>query len=156
MNPYASALGAHDPVETLAATPARLRAVIDQAGPAAFSASLGPGKWTVEQLLVHLLQAELVFYTRYRFALTSDSYVVQPFEQDGWMNREPVRYGADVLEALQVAREFNLPLVRSLTPAEKARPFVHPERGALTVGTLVETHAGHDLHHLAQIEAALR
>jgi hypothetical protein len=30
--------------------------------------------------------------------------------------------------------------------------MIHPERGTMTVWTIVETIAGHDLHHLASLE----
>ena len=30
--------------------------------------------------------------------------------------------------------------------------MTHPERGELTLGVLVETQAGHDLNHLAQLQ----
>jgi hypothetical protein len=36
-------------------------------------------------------------------------------------------------------------------PAAADRPAFHPERGPLTFQTIVETMAGHDLNHLAQL-----
>jgi hypothetical protein len=33
------------------------------------------------------------------------------------------------------------------------RPVRHPERGAETLGTLIEISAGHDLNHLKRLEA---
>lgn len=37
-------------------------------------------------------------------------------------------------------------------PARRDRAFQHPEYGALTVGWVAHQMAGHDLHHLKQIE----
>jgi hypothetical protein len=39
-----------------------------------------------------------------------------------------------------------------LSPAERATTLSHPEYGALTVDWILEQLAGHQLHHLAQIE----
>jgi len=35
-------------------------------------------RWTVGQLMLHLAQTELAFGMRFRMALTTPSYVVQP------------------------------------------------------------------------------
>jgi hypothetical protein len=45
--------------------------------------------------------------------------------------------------------------IRSLTEEQRARTLMHPERGAMTVGSIVETMAGHDRHHLAGLEKML-
>jgi len=39
------------------------------------------------------------------------------------------------------------------TETPTGREVTHPERGPQTFRTLVETMAGHDLNHLAQLEA---
>ena len=36
-------------------------------------------------------------------------------------------------------------------PAVFAKSLTHPERGAMTFRVLVETMAGHDLNHIAQL-----
>lgn len=155
MNPYAADLGTTDPLEALTTTPRRVQALVESRGPAAYGEVLGPGKWSLEQVLVHLVHVELVFAARYRQALTQEEYVVQPFDQDRWMAREPTMYGADALEAWMALRAFNLPLLRSLTPAERERAFEHPELGRMTVWEYVQLHGGHDLHHLKQFERLL-
>ena len=49
-------------------------------------------------------------------------------------------------------RAWNLALIETLSPEDKARPAVHPSAGPITLWTLVEIAAGHDLHHLALLE----
>jgi hypothetical protein len=39
-----------------------------------------------------------------------------------------------------------------VTNADRHRLTTHPERGTMTFWTIVETMAGHDLHHLPQLE----
>ena len=50
-------------------------------------------------------------------------------------------------------RQWNLMLLRSVDREVMARPILHPERGEMTFRELIETIAGHDLNHLAQLEA---
>jgi hypothetical protein len=120
--------------------------------PAQFATSYAPGKWTAQQLFLHLAQTELAFSMRVRMALTTKDYQVQPFDQDEWMRREPLSSGVEAARAYYAMRQFNLPLYRSLTPAERARRLHHPERGDMCVEWILESLAGHELHHLAQFE----
>jgi hypothetical protein len=50
-------------------------------------------------------------------------------------------------------RSWNIVLIRSVRPADLAKPVTHPERGTMTFQTIVETMAGHDRNHIRQIEA---
>lgn len=153
MNPYAASLGDRDVLAALAETPDRIRSIVSGLGTDGMSRSYAPGKWNARQLLVHLAQTELAFGVRARMALTTDAYVVQPFDQDRWMAREPAAEPAAALSAYQSARAMNLALFRSLTAEERKRTFMHPERGVLEVWEIAAMLAGHELHHLGHFEA---
>lgn len=153
MNPYAASLGSRDPLEAMAETPSRIRQIVSALGPAGLARSYAPGKWTARQLLVHLAQTELAFGVRARMALTSDDYVVQPFDQDRWLAGEEAVEPAAALAAYEGMRALNLALFRSLTAAELARVFRHPERGPLEVRDVALMLAGHELHHLNHFQA---
>jgi hypothetical protein len=154
-NPYGSALGDRDAVTALGATPAQLRALAERMTPEQYGRSYAPGKWTAAQLFLHLAQTELAFCVRLRMALTTAAYVVQPFDQDAWMQREPLVGGREAFDAYFSLRQFNLPLYRSLTAEDLARVFQHPERGEMHVAWILELLAGHELHHLAHIETVV-
>jgi hypothetical protein len=152
-NPYARYIEGRDLFASLAQTPERYRAILRGWTPAQFQRSHAPGKWTVRQVMLHLAQSEMVFGIRLRFAATAPGYVVQPFEQDDWMTLEtPGADGVAALEAYYAMRQMNLPLYRSLSSEVLGRRFTHPERGVLPVRWILELSAGHELHHLAQIE----
>ena len=155
MNPYEKDLGGRDPLVAVGETPERIRDVAGRMAPGDFARCYAPGKWDARRILVHLAHTEMAFGLRLRMALATSHYVVQPFDQDGWMTREPLVEGPVALGAYLELRRLNLPLFRSLTAEERQRTFWHPERGAVTVGWIVELLAGHDLHHLAQLEQIL-
>jgi hypothetical protein len=152
MNPYAASLGDRDALSVLADTPARIRKLVAAIGPGGLSRSYAPGKWNARQLLVHLAQTELAFGVRARMALTTDGYVVQPFDQDQWMAREPAIDGDVALAAYEATRAMNLAMFRSLSPEERRRKFLHPERGPLELQEIPALLAGHELHHLKHFE----
>ena len=152
-NRYAKYVEGEDLLATLERTPARIAEIVGAWPDAAFERSHAPGKWTARQVLTHLAQTEIVFANRLRFALADDAYVIQPFDQDAWMSVEPAVDGRAALAAYLALRRMNLALCRSLTPQQRARTFMHPESGPVTVEWVMTFFAGHERNHLPQLEA---
>ena len=155
MNPYASYLGDQDPMRVLPDTPARLRQ-ISVALKDRINTPPTPGKWSPREILIHLADCELTFAFRYRQALADDNHVIQPFDQDRWAKSYAAFDAAQALATFTALREWNLTLLRSLTPEQLEKRVSHPERGAMVLRTIVETAARHDLNHLRQLEAAAK
>jgi hypothetical protein len=88
-----------------------------------------------------------------RFGVAEDGYVIQPFDQDKWMEAEPNADGAAALDAYVALRAMNRALIRTLTPAQRARRFRHPEAGDVDVDWVITYFAGHERNHLPQLEA---
>jgi hypothetical protein len=151
-NPYAGPLGNRDALQALAETPERIHALVSRWSDAQWNGSYEPGKWTGREILVHLAQTELALTTRVRFALSEENYHAQPFSQDAWMKNEAAADGKVALDAYLALRRLNVLLFRSLTPDQRRRPFQHPEYGELDPEWVAAQLAGHDLHHLAQLE----
>ena len=151
-NPYAADLGTRDALEALADTPFRIRTLVERWGEDQFEKTYAPGKWSARRVLVHLAQTELALTTRARLALSTPDYAAQAFDQDQWL---PLDDGVDArtaLDAYIAMRQFNLAMWRRLTPEQRDRPFMHPEYGQLTAGWIMGQLAGHDIHHLRQLE----
>jgi uncharacterized damage-inducible protein DinB len=151
LNPYARFLDGRPLEDILAATPAALATVIDAIDPLKASAAPTPGKWSAAEILAHLADCELVFAFRLRQTLAEDAPTIQPFDQDKWAATYPGISAADALAAFKAFRAWNLLLLRAAYPASARREVTHPERGTMTFQTIVETMAGHDLNHLAQL-----
>ena len=152
-NPYAEDLGNRKPLDALGDTAERIRQLVTAWNDDAFEKSYAPGKWSARQILVHLAQTELALTTRARFALTQQGYAAQAFNQDDWM---PIDDGADARTALAAyvsLRGLNLAMWKRLTKEQVDRAFSHPEYGDLTVGWIMAQMAGHDIHHLKQLQA---
>jgi hypothetical protein len=133
-------------------TPARIRAIAGGWSAADFERSYAPGKWPARQILTHLAQSEIAFGTRARMALTTSNYVAQSFDQDRWMARESALDGRTALDAFLALAAMNTALFGSLSPADRAATLSHPEYGTLTVDWVIHQMAGHQIHHLQQLE----
>jgi uncharacterized damage-inducible protein DinB len=151
-NPYAEDLGDRVAIEALADTADRIRRLVDAWSDRDFEKSYAPGKWSARQILVHLAQTELALSTRARFALSQPGYTAQPFSQDDWMAVDGATDARTALDAYTSLRSLNLAMWRRLTPEQVDRAFSHPEYGELTVGWIMAQMAGHDIHHLKQLE----
>ena len=148
LNPYAAYVKGRDPIATLRATPEKLAQLA-----AAPSRPAEPGKWDIREVTCHLADCEITFGFRLRQAVAEDHHVIQPFDQDRWAavySAYGLKAALDVFSSL---RGWNLTFIQALTPDAVAKPVTHPERGTMTVQTILETMAGHDLNHLRQIEA---
>jgi uncharacterized damage-inducible protein DinB len=152
INPYDSFLDGR-PVETiLAATPAALAQALAEIGEDHLSTPPAPGKWSATEILCHLADCEIVFSFRLRQTLAEDAPTIQPFDQDKWAGVYRGMAAGHALEVFSALRGWNLRLFEDALPGAADRPMVHPERGAMTFMTVVETMAGHDLNHLGQLK----
>lgn len=152
LNPYASFLGDREPLPVLRATADRLQSLANAIGDVKITASPAPGKWTPAQILCHLADCELAFGFRLRQTLAEDNHTIQPFDQEKWSAPYQNLTAAEALAAFAAFRRWNLLLIEGALNDFAEKPVTHPERGAMTFATIVETMAGHDLNHIAQLE----
>jgi hypothetical protein len=152
LNPYEKYLDGRPVSEILAASPAVLAGLLESIGPSRSAVPPAPGKWSAAEILCHLADCELVFAFRLRQTLAEDNHTVQPFDQTKWGAQYPGVAGIQALDVFSAVRAWNLQLLRNLPPRAAGRAVTHPERGAMTFQTIVETMAGHDLNHIGQLQ----
>ena len=151
--PYTNDLAGREPIAALRETTARIGAIVGGWAAADFERSYAPGKWSARQLLIHLAQTELALGSRARMALTTPNYSAQSFNQDQWIARDAALTGRAALEAFIALAAMNLAMFEALTPGDRATTLSHPEYGALSVDWILHQMAGHQIHHLRQLEA---
>jgi len=151
--PYTTDLAGREPIAALRETTSRIGAVAGGWAAADFERSYAPGKWSARQLLIHLAQTELALGTRARMALTTPNYSAQSFNQDQWIARDATLTGRAALDAFLALAAMNLAMFDALTRADRETTLSHPEYGALSVDWILHQMAGHQIHHLKQLEA---
>jgi hypothetical protein len=152
VTPYTTDLAGRDPIEAIGDTVARIEAMTATWTPAEFERTLAPGKWSARQILTHLAHSEIAFGTRTRMVLTTRDYTAQSFDQDLWMQRESELNGRAAAHAYLSTSRMNLAFFEGLSEADLSTSFSHPEHGSLTVNWIVHQTAGHQIHHLKQLE----
>jgi len=146
-----------NPMKVQATTAKKLEKLIRGVPAGKLKKRPAPDKWSVQEILAHLADAEIAGSWRIRSILGAPGTPVQAFDQDAWVTaghydkRDP-RQSIDQFRAL---REVNLALYKSLTPEQWKHYGMHAERGQETVEHIAKMFAGHDLNHLSQIEGIL-
>jgi hypothetical protein len=152
LNPYDKFLDGRPLDAILRATPGEITKLLETIGLEKSTLPPAPGKWSPAEIVAHLADCELVFAFRLRQTLAEYSPVLQPFDQDKWAATYAGIPAAEALAVFSAMRTWNLRLLSTTWPAAAHRPVTHPERGTMTFQTIVETMAGHDLNHLAQLQ----
>ena len=150
-NPYHDFLDDRPVEAVLMSTADAIQAMLEQIGDAEASTRPAPGKWSAAEIVCHLADCELVFGFRLRQTLAENNPIIQPFDQDNWAKAYTGIPADQGFKAFQALREWNVTLIEMSLPAAAERKMTHPERGTMTFQTVVETMAGHDLNHLAQL-----
>jgi hypothetical protein len=153
LNPYAKFLDGRPLDAILGESAGAIASLLEAIGSANASTPPAPGKWSAAEIVSHLADCEIAFGFRLRQTLAEENHVVQPFDQDRWAAASGYSGigAAEALATFTAVRNWNLQLIRHVLPAAANRKVTHPERGAMTFQTIVETMAGHDLNHLGQL-----
>ena len=152
LNPYAAFLGDQQPLGILRASANHLQELSQLIGPGKLGSAPAPGKWSPREIFCHLADCEIAFGFRLRQTLAEDSHVIQPFDQERWAVTYANLSGDEALAVFAALRRWNLLLIEGALEEFAEKPVTHPERGAMTFATIVETMAGHDLNHIGQLE----
>jgi hypothetical protein len=145
------------PLEVQATTADKLERLIEGVRASELRKRPAADKWSVNEIVAHLDDGEIVTGFRLRFILGAPGSPISAYDQDSWVTsghyekRDPLKS----VEQFRVVREANLALLKSLTPEQWKHCGMHSERGQETIEHIVRMTAGHDINHLQQIERIL-
>jgi len=111
--------------------------------------------WSINDFLVHLLDAEISLAFRVRAAIAEPGKAVPGWKEGDW--HDALHYGeADGLACLAIAkslRAFLSSSLRSVAGADWSDFFIqHPAKARLELGALVEMYERHVVFHLPLIK----
>jgi hypothetical protein len=153
-------LGDRDPFEVLGELPPALAELTAGLDASTLAKPEREGKWSINEVVGHLADAELVNGYRIRLVLAQPGSTLHGYDQDLWARELGYRDTPLAASMAQLAglRESNLRLLRRTPPEHLERFGLHTERGSESVRHIVRLTAGHDLVHrrqIARIRAAL-
>ncbi len=111
---------------------------------------VGPGTWSIGELIIHLLDADLVGGDRIKRVIAEDQPTLFRFDETRWVER----LGGNKLSPTDAAqlliqhRRFVSTMLRLRTEDDFRRAGTHSERGRLTLAELIRSNISHIDHHL--------
>lgn len=132
--------------------PAKLRALVAGLTPTQIDTTYK--NWTVRQIVHHLAESHMNGFIRWRLALTEDAPTIKPYDETKCSEMADSRT-ADVELSLQLLAGLHQRwaiFLRSLTEADFARTYIHPEyKKTFALGEVLGLYAWHGRHHSGQI-----
>jgi uncharacterized damage-inducible protein DinB len=150
---YVDRVPSGDIVMTLAVTWTETKALLRELDEATTLFRYEPGKWSIKEILVHLMDAERIFVNRaLRFA-RGDETELPGFDEQAYspLSGADARPAAEIIEEFQWMRGAHLRFWRGLPPQAWDRTGV-ANGSRVKVGALPWIIAGHEIHHRGVIE----
>ena len=108
-----------------------------------------PGKWTIKQMLIHIIDAERVFAFRVLWGIRGDRAPLPGFNQEFWMEESKVdeRSIKDLLKEWKSVRDNTLMLAAQCSE-EQSKFLIKASNWKVSVRALFFIIIGHQLHHM--------
>src|SRR5215207_92809 len=146
---YVSYVENNDIIDTLASQPTKLQDMLSRIPEEKGTHRYAEGKWSIKELLGHLLDGERIFSYRVLRISRADETPIEGFEQDGYIENahSDDRSFAELLEEFSLLRRANMLLFNNLTDDGWGRLGTASD-SPVSVRALAYIMAGHIEHHL--------
>ncbi|MBK7392322.1 MAG: DinB family protein [Chloracidobacterium sp.] len=148
-NTYISLIEDDTVLPVLEAQAGELRVMISGVPEEKGTFAYADGKWTIKELLSHLIDGERIFAYRILRISRGDKTPIEGFDQDDYIETSNAnnRSFADLLDEFDHERRANLLLVKNLSDEASLR-IGTASNNPVSVRALVYIMAGHVKHHL--------
>jgi uncharacterized damage-inducible protein DinB len=143
-------------IEWIRTLPAELRNALEGIDDEGLEARYRPGAWTLRQLVHHIADGHGNSYFRFKLAMTEDSPAVKTWEETLWAETPDARIPPieSSLRMIDGIHERWACLLDTMTPADFARVYSHPQNGDVPLDWLLQYMAWHGRHHVAHVHIA--
>ena len=109
-----------------------------------------PGTWSIQQVIVHLMDSDLIGCDRMKRIATMERPLLIGYDENAFMRTlHPERVdAAAAAEVFRLNRVLTADVLRSLPEDAFARWGVHNEKGKVTLSEMISGYADHLDHHL--------
>ena len=148
-NAYISLIEGDDVLPIVETQSAELRALFSRMPEEKGTFAYADGKWTIKEVLSHLIDGERIFAYRILRISRGDETPIEGFEQDGYIENSNAnnRSFSELLDEFDLQRRSNMLLVNNLS-AEAAKRRGTASEKSISVRALVYIMAGHVRHHV--------
>lgn len=148
-NAYISLVEGDDVLPILDSQSAELRTIFTGVPEEKGAFAYAEGKWTIKELLSHIIDAERMFAYRTLRVSRGDKTPIEGFEQEDYIENSNAnnRPFADLLDEFDLQRRSNMLLFSNLSD-EASRRMGTANDKAISARALIYCMAGHVRHHI--------
>lgn len=108
-----------------------------------------PGAWTLQQIVIHLWDSDLIGVHRMRRVIAEDLPLLIGYDENRFVARLDYEHADARLaaDAYRLNRMMLVPRLRSLRSEDFDRAGIHNEHGRVTLAEFVRSYADHSEHH---------
>lgn len=115
---------------------------------------LAPDKWTSREIVAHLVDSEIIVYTRFRSILADKVPYISNHDEANWTtafghNKSNV---SENMKLLRIMRQLNYDLLITLNDEQLKMKGLHSTRGYESTEKFIEAYIVHVENHIGQIE----
>jgi uncharacterized damage-inducible protein DinB len=113
------------------------------------------GRWTIQQVVLHLADSEGVFADRIKRLISEDDPTLLAFDQDKWAAalHYEAQSGGEAAKLVELTRKQLAAVLRQLPDSAFQRSGTHSEAGKQTLEQVLKKSIDHLEHHLKFIHA---
>jgi hypothetical protein len=109
-----------------------------------------PGTWSIQQIVIHLMDSDLISADRMKRIIAEDNPTLIGYDETKFVkslhyNQQPA---ADAIMILDLNRKLFAQVLRLLPDETFDRVGMHSERGKVTLAQYLKVATGHVEHHL--------
>jgi hypothetical protein len=144
-----------DAIEIFASGGATLRQAVQGLSRDDLLARPGPGDWSIQELVIHLVDSDVIAIDRMKRILTEDNPALLYADETAYIKEllPDEQSLEDALTLFDVGRRQWCRVLRKLPDQAFSREGTHNRRGVVTLGEMVEGYAQHLEHHLVFLRA---
>ncbi|HEY2154611.1 MAG TPA: DinB family protein [Isosphaeraceae bacterium] len=111
---------------------------------------IGPGEWSISEVVAHMLDSDLVGIERMKRVIAEDNPTLQAYDENAWIDRLDSRSMpmAEAAALFAANRKWMARVLRNVADADFARSGLHTEDGPKTLAKLLAGYVNHLDHHL--------
>ncbi len=132
---------------------ASLAKAIEGLSPAQLSAHPADGTWSIQQIVIHLMESDAIAIDRMKRIIAEDRPLLLGYDESKFAQRlfPDEQPAADAVAVFGLSRSLFARVLRKLDAADWERDGVHNQSGLVTLAAMLENYIKHLDRHLSFI-----
>jgi hypothetical protein len=140
-------------IQTIEVLPYKFRQAVKGLNNEQIDTPYRPEGWTVRQLVHHIADSHINSFCRFKLGLSEDTPTIKPYDEASWAEmadskNAPIDLSLNMIDGVHARWAL---LLKSMSDADFDRNINHPERGSMSLNSMLSLYDWHSKHHTAHV-----